>query len=230
MSFRVPSEDVLRLRELLKLTEEQLSKLQTALSTAPPVFNYNDLASEVFDPNANDVSFEITQGIILVLVSLYRTADKRAMPLEKFLDEDVYPSFVEARVFSAEHTKDEWTRLRSFLMPALSDERSVGTAAKAGPVQTDHDRIFTGARILTDLRPVYHFDVTETPSAATVIHMLRITHRDNFEKKYDSYFALDSNDLEAMKDMIERAQKKEETLRRFMKDTGVTILNAGYFY
>lgn len=229
MSFQVPPTDVVRLRELLKVTDEQLSRLQAGLSKAPPGYNYNDLANEVFDPG-DTISFELTQGIMQVLVSLYRTADKRELPIEKFLDEDAFPSFAEAGVFSSERIKDEWSKLRSFLLPALSDERSVGTAAKAGPVQTDHDHIFAGARILTDLRPIYHLNVGEAPSAATVIHMLKITHRDCFDRKFDSFFALDSNDLEAMKRLIERAQEKEETLRQVMKNTGVTILAAGYFY
>jgi hypothetical protein len=60
--------------------------------------------------------------------------------------------------------------------------------------------------------------------------MLKITHRDQHKRIFDSYFALDGNDLEAMRGLIERAQKKEETLRQVMKDTGVTILAPGYFY
>jgi len=83
---------------------------------------------------------------------------------------------------------------------------------------------------LTDLRPIFHFDISEKPSAATVVHMLKITHRDHYGKKYDSFFALDSNDLVSMKQVIERASVKEETLREVMKDTGVTVLNAGLFY
>ncbi len=229
MYFTVPHRDVASLRELLKLEDEQVSSLLTALSKSPPEFNFRDLAVRVSAP-ASNISFEVTQGIILVLVSLYRTADKREVPIAEFLDNDALPSFSEAGVFTSGDKDREWHRLRSFLLAALSEERSVGTAAKAGPVQTDHDHIFSGARILTDLRPIYHLNVAETLSAATVVHMLKITHRDNYQRKFDSYFALDSNDLEAIKGLIERAQKKEETLRQAMKDTGVTILAAGQFY
>lgn len=228
MSFRVPPEDVVRLRELLKLSDEQLSRLSEALSSAPPEFNYYDLATKVVA--ADNISFSLTQGIIQVLVSLYRTADTKGMPLERFLDEDAFPSFMGAGIFSKEKNEQEWVKLRSFLLSTLAQERSIGTAAKAGPVQTDHDRIFCGAKILTDLRPLYHFDVSQVPSAATVVHMLKITYRDQFERKFDSFFALDSNDLEAMRQLIERAQKKEETLRNVMSTTGVTVLAAGYFY
>jgi hypothetical protein len=229
MSFTLPPQDAARLRELLKLTDEQVSGLLTALSKAPAEFNYNDLTAKVFAPD-NHISRDVTQGIVLVLVSLYRTADKREAPIAEFLDKDAFPSFSQAGVFTPEDKDREWTKLRSFLLAALSEERSVGTAAKAGPVLTDHDHIFSGARILTDLRPIYHLNVAETPSAATVVHMLKITHRDHYQRNFDSYFALDSNDLETMKRIIERAQKKEETLRKVISETGVTVLAAGYFY
>jgi hypothetical protein len=229
MSFTLPPHDAARLREFLKLADEKVSILLTALSEAPPEFNYNDLTAKVF-ASANNISIEVIQGIILVLVSLYRTVDKREVPVAEFLDKDAFPSFSEAGVFTSDAKDSEWIKLRSFLLAALSEERSVGTAAKAGPVQTDHDHVFTGARILTDLRPIYHLNLAETPSAATVVHMLKITHRDHYQRHFDSYFALDSNDLEAMKGIIERAQKKEETLRNVISKTGVTLLAAGYFY
>jgi hypothetical protein len=112
----------------------------------------------------------------------------------------------------------------------LSLERSVGTAAKAGPVLTQHERIFVGARIMTDLRPIYHLDVSEKPDAAVIIHMLRITQRDNFGVHSDQYFALDSNDIAAMKELIDRAEKKEKTLKSIMQNSGVTVLDPKFFF
>lgn len=214
-------------KELLKLPDEKIDGLLAALDKAGPQFNYHGLSLQIFSPEI--LPWELTEGIVRVLVSLYRTADMEA-PIQTFLDEDVFPSLIKAKVFSAESCDDEWKKLRKFLLSALSRERTVGTAAKAGPVQTDHERIFCGARILTDLRPIYHFDVSEKPSAATIVHMLKITHRDRFDKEHDLFFALDSNDLAALKRVVERATEKEKTLRDVMKDSGVTILDPGLFY
>ena len=227
MSFRVPAAHAGYLREFLKLPDEKVVAFLAALDKASPQFNFHDLALQVFSPDG--LPWELTEGILQVLVSLYRTGD-REQPLQTFLDGDVFPSLIGAKIFSPEHSNEEWKRLRGFLMSALSTERAIGTAAKAGPVQTDHDRIFCGAKILTDLRPIYHFDISEKPSAATIVHMLKITHRDHYGHKYDSFFALDGNDLAAIKRIIERAAEKEQTLRGVMKDTGITILEAGTFY
>jgi hypothetical protein len=228
MGFQFPPKHVEYIREFLTLPDERIDGFLLALDQASPHFNFYDLSAQIFSPE--NLPWKLTQGIILVLVSLYRTADKGEKTIERFLDEDVFPSLRTAKVFSAEDGGDDWKKLRRFFLSGLSHEPTIGTAAKAGPVQTDHDRIFCEARVLTDLRPIYHFDISERPSAAVVIHMLKITHRDHYGKKYDSFFALDSNDLTTMKQVIERASKKEETLRDVMKDTGVTVLDARLFY
>jgi hypothetical protein len=216
------------LQEIVKLPDEKIDGFLAALSKADPRFNFQDLAEQIFSPEL--LSWDLTKGAILVLVSIYRTVDHRGESKERFLDQDVLPSLESAKVLSEDNREEEWTKLRRFLLSALSCERSLGTAAKAGPVQTDHDHIFCEARILTDLRPIYHVEVSEDPTAATVIHMLKITHRDNYSHRYDTFFALDSNDLAALQQTIKRATQKEETLRNIMKDTGVVVLKAGTFF
>jgi len=52
-----------------------------------------------------------------------------------------------------------------------------------------------------------------------------MTQRDNHGNSTDQYFALDSNDIRRIGALIDRALKKEETLKNLMKDSGVTVLN-----
>jgi hypothetical protein len=227
MSFQVPGDHAVYLREFMKLPDEKIDGFLAALDKAEPQFNYDDLSRQI--ASSDLLPWKLTEGIVRVLVSLYRTADMEA-PIPTFLDEDVFPSLVRAKVFSEENRDEEWKKLRKFFLSALSRERTVGTAAKAGPVQTDHERVFCGARILTDLRPIYHFDTSEKPSAATIVHILKITYRDQYDKKSDLFFALDSNDLVTIHKIVERAAEKEKTLRSVMKNSDVTVLDAGLFY
>jgi hypothetical protein len=227
MTLKVPPDHVVYIRELLKLPDETMDRFLSALDTADPQFNFADLARQI--PTFENVPPFLTEGVVRVLVSLYRTGD-RGKPVPRFLDEEVFPALKRAKAFSEEDGDAEWEKLRKFLLGAMCHERTVGTAAKAGPVQTDHERIFVNAKINTDLRPIYHFDVSEKPDAATMVHMLKITHRNQYSHKSDVFIALDSNDLATLKEVIERALKKEETLRAVMKNTGVTVLGAGLFY
>jgi hypothetical protein len=230
MAFRVPPDQIGHIKKFLELPDEKIGGFLDALAKSGPKFNVSDLAAEVSGPL--HVPGPLAEGIVRVLASLYLTRDF-GQPIEEFLDRDVFFALKRAQVFSAENIEDakvQWNKLRKFLVGALSLERSVGTAAKAGNVLTQHERIFNGARIMTDLRPIFHLNVSEEPDAAVIIHMLRITQRDNFGQQSDEYFALDHNDVALMKEIIERAIKKEETLRGIMENSGVTVLDPKLFF
>jgi hypothetical protein len=227
MAFRVPPDQIGHIKKFLELPDEKIDGFLDALVKAGPQFNVSDLAAEISEPL--DVPPILADGIVRALASIYLTRDLET-PLDKFLDREVFFALQRAQVFSAENIEAQWKKLRKFLVAALSLERSVGTAAKAGPVLTEHERIFAGARIMTDLRPIYHLNVSEKPDAAVIIHMLKITQRDNSGNHSDEYFALDSNDIAAMKKLIERAEKKEKTLKGIMENSGVTVLNPKMFF
>lgn len=227
MALRVPESQIGHIKKFLELPDETIERFLVALTDAGPQFNVDDLASEV--AATVDIPHFLANGIVRVLASIYLTLDFRT-PIEEFVDQDVSFALKRAHAFPAETADTQWKRLRKFLIAALSLERSLGTAAKAGPVLTHHERIFSGARIMTDLRPIYHLDVSEKPDAAVIIHMLKITHRDNFGKHSDEYFALDGNDIAAMKELLERAEKKEKTLRSVMENSGLTILDPKLFF
>ena len=58
-----------------------------------------------------------------------------------------------------------------------------------------------------------------------IVHMLRVTQRDPQRRFEDLFFALDSNDVRALKTVVDRALKKEETLKALMKDAGIAALD-----
>jgi len=209
-----------------------------ALAKAGPKFNVYDLAADV--SNRTKVPIRITEGIIQVLVSLYMAREREAAPLEAFLDEQVGPVLKSALAVgedksgktapAAEEIEVRWVKLRKFFLAALALDDTVGTVAKVGPVMTEHERIFQDARILTDIRPIFHPNLSEKPNAAVLVHMLRITTRDIFGRQTAQCFALDSNDIRFMKHLMDRAIKKEETLRDFMNNSGVNVVAPKEFF
>jgi hypothetical protein len=227
MALRVPAPQISYIKMFLELPDEKIEGLLAALVKAGPRFNVFDLASEISVPSG--LSEQLTLGIIQVLASLYLTRDWRE-PTEEFVDREVFPALKRAQAFSAEKLDAQWTKLRKFLIAALSLERTVGTTVKAGTVLTQHERIFAGARIMTDLRLIYHLKVSVKPDAGVIVHMLKITQRDNFGHSKDYYFALDSNDIATMQEVMERAMSKEKTLKGIMENSGVTVLNPKLFF
>ncbi len=238
MAFRVPQQNLLHVRSLLELPEERSQAFLDALSKAGPKFNVYDLAAAI--SNRTKIPRRITEGVVQLLATLYVMREGQAVPLETFVDEQVSPALkndlvaqpekaetldaAKAEARSAE-IETRWARFKKFLMIAMSLDDIVGTAAKAGPVLTDHERLFEDARILTDIRPIFHPDVSEKPNAAVLVHMLRITSRDILGNRRALYVALDGNDIRFMKQVMDRAIKKEETLKNVMGSSGVNILD-----
>lgn len=227
MSLIVPPPHTAGIKALIELPDDKIDGFLTALNEAGPQFNGADLSAKI--SKSVQLPRPLTQGIVDVLLSLYRTRDE-TKSVETFLDRDVYSALKRAGTLSLENEGAQWSKLRKFFLSALTLERTIGTTAKAGPVLTEHERIFSGVRIMTDLRPIYHLDIAEKPDAALIIHMLKITQRDKYGHRTDLYFAMDSNDIAAMKEVIERATQKEETLRKIMKDSGVNVLDVKSTY
>ena len=223
MALRVPEQQIVHIQKFLELPDDKIQGFLDALAKAGPQFNVSDLSGEV--SASLELPRDLTEGIVLVLASLYRTRDVQNTPIETFVDQEVFAALKNAETFSEKKVDAQWATLRKFLIAALSLESTVGTAAKAGYILTQHERIFVNARILTDVRPIFHLNVSEKPDSAVIVHMLRITQRDNFQHHAEQYFALDSNDIRVLKALIDRAMKKEETLKGLMKDSGVTVLH-----
>jgi hypothetical protein len=227
MALTVPGQQIIHIKKLLELSDDQIKTFLGILSKGGPQFNVYDLGSELSDAlQTHDLPIV---PLLRVLASLYLTRPV-TQPIEKFVDQDVFPALERAEAFAPENADAQRQKLRRFLIAALSNERTLGTAAKAGDVLTQHERIFETARIVTDLRPIFHVDVTEKPDAAVIIHTLKITQRDQFQQRADLYFALDHNDLLLMKELIERALKKEKTLKEIVNGSTMTVLDPRSVY
>ncbi len=228
MAFIVPDWQVVFIRDFLELPDDKLQGFLSALDRIGPQFNADDLSNRL--SAELDLPSHLTYGITRVLISAYLTREMR--PTEVFVDKEVRQSLRRADFFSGdkEHAEAQWRKLREFLIAALSHETTIGATAKAGPILTEHERIFTGARVMTDLRPIYRVNVSEKPDAAVIVHMLKISQRDAHDVNQDFFFALDSRDLSKLKEHLERAMMKEEALKNIMKSSGVKILDPKAFY
>jgi hypothetical protein len=227
MSLLIPPGQAAILKKWLELPDGEIEKFLSALEQTEPQFNAEELARAVSSRSA--LPPQLISGILGVLITAYRTA-QQGDSFEGVLDDDVKPALVRVKTFSPGKEEEEWDRLRRFLLHALSLESTIGTTAKAGPVLTEHERIFDSVRVLTDFRPIFHTDLSEKPNAGVIVHMLRITQRDKHKNKKDAYYALDSNDMEALRRVLDRALEKEKCLRDAMGGAGIKVLDIKAFY
>jgi hypothetical protein len=103
----------------------------------------------------------------------------------------------------------EQEKLKERLLRILSVS-SLDSAAKALALRVDFGNVFCDAKILTDLRPIFA-KPEEAPVGTIITHTLKLVYHEHGDHK-ELYVALDSNDIIALKKVLERAESKEKSL------------------
>jgi hypothetical protein len=102
--------------------------------------------------------------------------------------------------------------------------RALSIAAKAETLKQEYERRFCTARILTDARPIYVDSPTLRPDAIMITHTARITFHDDTGEMREIYITMDDDDLVTMRDLIERAQEKAQSLQSLFATANVQIV------
>lgn len=92
----------------------------------------------------------------------------------------------------------------------LLGQRSFYAGVKETQLRAEYEHVFRSARIVTDMRPVFEEDLS-APHHAFIGHTLKVEYSDRNAIK-QIYIAMDSADLEALGELIERAKKKEQII------------------
>lgn len=97
----------------------------------------------------------------------------------------------------------------------LIEAESVYLSSKALDLALDHDRVFTTARIVTDVRPVLNKDRTEA-RGAIVVHSLHL-HYFEQDRSVEMTIAVDKADLEVLAAACREAIIKTTTAKQLVK-------------
>jgi hypothetical protein len=104
---------------------------------------------------------------------------------------------------------------KSRIKQVLKDTNIQLRSVKAKELRLEVERSLYGARVLTDLRTVFGDDVSTRP-AMTVMHTLELKYHHETGDHREFYISLDDEDLQRLKEVIERAQRKGATLVELM--------------
>lgn len=89
---------------------------------------------------------------------------------------------------------------------------SLFRAHKALSLFMENERLMVGARILTDIRPVFEQSTIDNILGYSISHTLKIAYRDS-RSTGEFFVSLDSSDLQSLKKIIDREITKQETIR-----------------
>jgi hypothetical protein len=217
-SLRVPDEYVGGLAKFLGLSVESGDKLLSALEQSPVSQEPREALKEKLSalgivPNSD------VDDIADAVMSLYFVcahSDESPSDLAAEITQAINESSSEKLKLPDEtraNIKSRLTRLLSVDSFAIS--------VKADSYLYEYDNVFSKAHISTDIRPIFGVNPEEPPKVATLNHMMNIHYYHDGEHK-ELYLALDAFDLDSLRNVIDRAALKAESLKQVLDAAGLT--------
>lgn len=224
MAVKIPENQKKSLTELIEMPDKMIEELQTAFESARPSLSIKALTESLKD--SVSLPHEQVSSILSLLFTLGMAREYLSLSVDRF-SSDVSQAAANEHLGALEPGSPKVKQLKNRLARLLSIDHPLGLSAKAVVVSTRTKDVFHSADILTDLRPVFSSEEPPEPRAAIIIHNLAILSHPN-DRDAAHYFALDRNDLISMRKLIERALKKDASLRKMAKKADLAMLdNAG---
>jgi hypothetical protein len=221
-AINIPEDDLPALKQLMSLPDASFDSLLVALGKAKPTFSTRQLATNL-SAQAGGIATDEILPILNVACALYYIKERADVSSQK-VAKDVSEAAGEMSTKEIEFPKDKLAVLEKRLGGLLNLDKTLGITAKALDVMTEHEHVFCSGRILSDIRPVFTGS-PESADAALIVHNLQIGFHNTSEGKHQEiYIALDTDDLEQLKDIIARAEKKTMALRAIINKSEMTYL------
>jgi len=170
----------------------------------------NELAATAITSTSSKGDIDLKQ-IAEALVVLYGAKSFKDISVEEFSD-NVCDAMEELNSDKLKLPHAEREHFKKKLLTLMS-ANVFGIASKIVDLRTDDERVFCHARILTDLRPVFGPRIDEGPQGMIVVHLLKLGFHSGSEKHQEFYVSLDSDDLQTLRALLDRAEAKARTLK-----------------
>lgn len=220
----IPEEYVAGLAQLIALPDEVVRELTVALSESPAsglVTNPGAVTS-LISAKVPSIPTNELRRVVAVLLSLYAVLGSSETSADEFLN-DLVRAMTRSRRTELAIDDPAIDKIFRARLKALLSLGGLTIASKALMLQHEHEHSLCTARIFTDARPVYGDDAAQPPSAAVIMHMLKLTYHQG-SKTEEIYISLDKDDLQSLKDMIARAEAKAIGLRKVFEATSIPVM------
>lgn len=219
-ALNVPQEDRVGLAKLVLLSKESIDEILSALAEASPTVDANELAS-LISKKTKTITEEDIKPIASTLVSFYYARAYLGYSIPDFA-KAICDAVSEGVLDKLKLPDNECKRFKDDLVRILSVD-PLGAKIKARTLLREYERILCDARVLTDMRPVFGSNPAEPPTGAGILHTLRIRYHEGTDMK-EFFVILDDDDVEDLRQSLERAKLKAESLQSVLKAAGVTYI------
>ena len=201
---------------LSSIDSDRFETIIKSLSKIPLTSTIIRLANKV----AEDAQIDIieVQDIFLTIDSLIGLLDKKVS--KEDIIEQVTKVISETELITFSETNNE-KEFKSRFSLLLSNEK-IYYASKADELITDNGVVFLDSKIVTDIRPIFDIVLEDSPKVGLITHTLQIHYRTCENSNHQNiYFSLDSLDIAKLKEVLERAIIKENSLTKLLEKTGI---------
>jgi hypothetical protein len=215
----IPEGYRLGVSKIRKLDDRSVHEIRNALDQATETCHRPDSVAVEAVSSISHANQEEFKEIAEAIGTLYRVKMSRSsISLEEFV-EDVCDAMESVDSPDLKLQAADRPQFKEKLL-TLFGSTNFDIVAKAWDLKTDDERVFCGARILTDLRPVFGQNIKDGPKAMVVVHLLKLGFdRVGDAKRHNEFHvSLDAEDLESLGELIKRAEDKASVLRNSVKD------------
>jgi hypothetical protein len=221
-SITIPKSAYPAIQDLVRLSQDDFEAFVKALSDATPAISPGRFWHHV-SQRVPQIEETKTKSIVNELFTMDSVRDDLGLPTEEFA-KVVSDAAASGKSDKFPFSENDKATLETRLAKIFKLRASLSLTTKALDVLTSHDRVFYSARIITDLRPVFNKS-GEVIEAAVIVHNLHI-HYGQDDDHRDFYVALDTSDIQSVRDVLDRADKKARSLEELLRRSGVSYLDA----
>ena len=213
--LQIPERHQSSLATIRNLNELDIRAIRAILDRAPDTISPVEIAGTDAALTSAVPGSDI-KGILEALASLYvLKAGTESVSLDQFVN-DIGDAMTSLES-SHRVTDEQLPVFKQNLISLLSVERFL-LVSKAFELQTDDERTFCDARILTDIRPVFGTEIKDGSKGAVIVHLLKLGYHEPGRRHMKFYVSLDSSDLKELRKVIDRAEDKAAILKSQLKD------------
>jgi hypothetical protein len=218
MKLKIPEFYKPTLRKLAAMTDQERQAIGTALQSASVSLKTETIGKQAQEHYRGDSS-ELNQ-LIQTLIGLNMTRINFDISIDQFA-QDV----VDAMQGEDGLLPQKFNRV-AFLpqLTSLLKTPSIDVSSRANDVQHEYEKLFSSARILTDLRPLFGSSGTEI-LGMMIVHNLEISYHHNHEYK-EAFFAMDESDLALLRKALDRAELKAASLQQVLKKSEIAYFDS----
>jgi hypothetical protein len=219
----IPEQELPVLRQIAEFEAAFFDSLITALGSTEATLTAKQLSARV-SKKLTGVTPKELFPVLNTISALFYIKDRANVSAEEIgnsVSEKVLEQFKERKeVFPPEQVE----LLRKRLTALLELDQPLGITAKAVDVMTESHSVFCGARILSDIRPIFTKE-PDKATAAVLIHNLQIGFHDGGTGRHQEFYvSMDTQDIETLKQAILRAEEKTKALKSILEASKLTYL------